>query len=211
MQKTTLTLAVDVIVDRKWYELGFDWKKSTLDAATTTLMYYIASKDLLSSKKYSMSILLSDDGKLQQFNKLYRNIDKPTNVLSFQYIDWYGNMETKIVEHISNDIQHYEETNDDVDEDDSYHNSYGISSSSIILLDDIEQDEIDFLHLGDIMVSYQHVINEAIDQKISYKQHLSFLVTHGTLHLLGYDHIYDDDAKEMQCAEKEIMQLIPIK
>lgn len=60
--------------------------------------------------------------------------------------------------------------------------------------------------LGDLIICRQVVEKEAEEQQISLESHWAHLAIHGTLHLLGYDHIEDDEAEEMESLETEIMQ-----
>ncbi len=62
--------------------------------------------------------------------------------------------------------------------------------------------------LGDLIICKQVVEHEAKEQKISLDSHWAHLTVHGTLHLLGYDHIIDSEAEEMETLETKIMQLI---
>lgn len=65
--------------------------------------------------------------------------------------------------------------------------------------------------LGDIALSYQTCANEAIEQGKTLKNHFTHLLVHGILHLLGYDHIEDEDALEMESLEKEILAKMGIE
>ncbi|MDH5547667.1 MAG: rRNA maturation RNase YbeY [Gammaproteobacteria bacterium] len=64
---------------------------------------------------------------------------------------------------------------------------------------------IDLTILGDIAVCAPVVANEAREQEKSYESHWAHMIIHGTLHLLGYDHIDEADAQEMETLETEIM------
>ncbi|NQV45019.1 MAG: rRNA maturation RNase YbeY [Rhodospirillales bacterium] len=59
--------------------------------------------------------------------------------------------------------------------------------------------------LGDIIVAYETAVREADESGISAEHHLRHLVVHGTLHLLGYDHMTDDEAAEMEPLETQIL------
>lgn len=52
--------------------------------------------------------------------------------------------------------------------------------------------------LGDIMLAFQTCVAEAAEKGISLADHASHLVAHGTLHLVGYDHIEDAEAVHME-------------
>jgi len=59
--------------------------------------------------------------------------------------------------------------------------------------------------LGDIAISYDTCLREAANQKKSFEDHVLHLLIHGTLHLLGYDHIEDADAQVMEDLERSLL------
>jgi len=59
--------------------------------------------------------------------------------------------------------------------------------------------------LGDLIICKQVVEREAQEQQKPLSAHWAHMVIHGTLHLLGYDHIIDEEADEMEALETEIM------
>lgn len=62
-----------------------------------------------------------------------------------------------------------------------------------------------FPHLGDVVLGLEYCVAEAQAQGKTLQAHLSHLVVHGVLHLLGHDHIEDDEAEEMEAEEREIL------
>jgi rRNA maturation RNase YbeY len=60
-------------------------------------------------------------------------------------------------------------------------------------------------HLGDIAVAYETVAREAREQDKSLKEHLSHMIVHGVLHLLGYDHQDDADRQQMESIERTVL------
>ena len=106
-------------------------------------------------KDAEVSITLIDDKKIHKLNKQYRNIDKPTNVLSF-------------------------ELGDDV-------------------------------LLGDIFISLDTVEREAKEANISVPEHIAHMVVHGMLHLQGFDHLTDKQAKIMETKEINILKKLGYK
>ncbi|MDP2574828.1 rRNA maturation RNase YbeY [Vibrio penaeicida] len=60
--------------------------------------------------------------------------------------------------------------------------------------------------LGDLIICRQVVELEAKEQDKNATAHWAHMVVHGSLHLLGYDHIEDEEAEEMEALETEIMQ-----
>jgi probable rRNA maturation factor len=63
----------------------------------------------------------------------------------------------------------------------------------------------DFPLLGDLVICRQVVEKEATEQKKTTEEHWAHMVVHGCLHLLGYDHIDDAEAEEMEALEVELM------
>ena len=59
--------------------------------------------------------------------------------------------------------------------------------------------------LGDLIIAANVVKDEACEQKKPLIAHWAHMVVHGCLHLLGYDHIDDDEAEEMEALETTIM------
>ena len=64
--------------------------------------------------------------------------------------------------------------------------------------------------LGDIAISYDTCAREAAEQHKTMENHVSHLLVHGTLHLLGYDHIEDADAKIMESLERSLLANLSI-
>ena len=60
--------------------------------------------------------------------------------------------------------------------------------------------------LGELITFREVIKREAKEQQISLASHWAHLAVHGTLHLLGYDHIEEAEAEEMEGLESQIMQ-----
>jgi len=60
-------------------------------------------------------------------------------------------------------------------------------------------------HLGDLALAYGVCAREAAEQGKSLSHHLQHLTVHGVLHLLGYDHIGDDEAEAMEGLERAVL------
>ncbi len=59
--------------------------------------------------------------------------------------------------------------------------------------------------LGDLVICAAVVAKEAQEQQKTLSAHWAHMVVHGSLHLLGFDHINDDDAAEMEAEEIQIL------
>ncbi|MEM8731795.1 MAG: rRNA maturation RNase YbeY [Pseudomonadota bacterium] len=61
------------------------------------------------------------------------------------------------------------------------------------------------LCLGDIAIAWETCHREALDANKPLADHVSHLIVHGVLHLLGFDHVDDADAAQMEALEIEIL------
>ena len=113
-----------------------------------------------------VSVTITNDEKIHELNLQYRNIDRPTDVLSFALRE---------------------------------------SDEPEIIFDD-DQPEI----LGDIVISIDRAKEQAIEYNHSLRREVTFLTVHGILHLLGYDHIEENDRLEMEAEQKFLMDKLGI-
>jgi len=71
-------------------------------------------------------------------------------------------------------------------------------------------DGIELNLLGDLVICATVLEREATEQQKTLHHHWAHIVIHGTLHLLGYDHIEDAEAEEMETKEIELLQTLSI-
>lgn len=64
--------------------------------------------------------------------------------------------------------------------------------------------------LGDIVLARETIVAEAHAGALALADHVSHLVVHGALHLLGYDHVEEDAAAEMQAAEARALRRVGV-
>lgn len=112
-------------------------------------------------KNFQFSIILITPEEIKELNRVYRNKDSVTDVISFASLD-------------SLSIQVKEST----------------------------------IELGDVFINVEAIRLQAKDYGHSLKREFSFLVTHGLLHLLGYDHMNPTEEKEMLQLQKDILDEI---
>ncbi|MFV3129561.1 rRNA maturation RNase YbeY [Niveispirillum sp. KHB5.9] len=144
--------------------------------------------DWLPQGPVEMSLVLADDGTVQELNRNYRGKDKPTNVLSFAlYADGSG-------EEGEEEGDWAEDEADEADAEDDERNMEFLSSEAPVPV-----------ILGDVILAFETVEREAREQRKPFADHLTHLVTHGVLHLLGYDHIEDSEAEQMERLETQIL------
>jgi len=65
--------------------------------------------------------------------------------------------------------------------------------------------EVDIPLLGDIVICAPIVFKESLEQQKAVEHHFAHLTVHGVLHLLGYDHLVEEEAEEMETLEIEIL------
>lgn len=109
-----------------------------------------------------ISVTFTDNRYIHEINKEYRHIDRPTDVISFAFLD---------------DIENKEQ----------------IFKSK------------DVIALGDIYISVDKAKEQAKEYGHSLIRELKFLYVHGLLHLLGYDHMNEEDEKVMFKLQDEIL------
>lgn len=121
------------------------------------------------SPEVDVYITLTNNEEIHKINKEYRDVDRPTDVLSFPMY------ERDEIAGLKNDTD----------------------------------DEIEKI-LGDIIVSIEKVREQAKEYGHSFERELAYLVTHGMLHLLGYDHMIEEEKAVMRKREEEILETLNI-
>lgn len=93
----------------------------------------------------------------------------------------------------------------------SYPSLDGIKGKAIVGKNyPFETDENGRVLLGSIVICRQVAKAQAIEFGHSYERELHYLIVHGIMHCLGYDHINDDERKEMREAEERVLAKLGI-
>ncbi|SHF68263.1 rRNA maturation RNase YbeY [Ornithinibacillus halophilus] len=127
------------------------------------LINFTAKKEGVSSEA-EVSINFVDNKEIQELNRNYRQIDRPTDVISFA-----------MQESIEGELEIAEE------------------------------DDMIPMILGDIVISVDKAKEQADEYNHSIERELGFLAVHGFLHLLGYDHMNEEDEKKMFARQEQIL------
>ncbi len=119
-----------------------------------------------------VNVLFTDNEGIHEMNREYREIDRPTDVLSFPMVE-------------------YTEPG---------------------CFDALEEEQEDCFHpetgellLGDIVLSYDKIKEQAAEYGHSELRELCFLVAHSMLHLFGYDHMEEEEREQMEQMQREIL------
>ena len=122
-----------------------------------------------------ISITLTEPAEIEKINKQYRNIDRPTDVLSFPMFE-------------------KEELNNFIEEN--------LKNTDVNMQGDI---------LGDVVISIPKVYEQAEEYGHSFERELAYMVVHGFYHLMGYDHMEEEDKKVMREKEENVLSKLGIK
>ena len=126
-------------------------------------------EEKLLDSKLIITITFTTPEQIHKINKEYRQVDRPTDVLSFPMFE-RKELEEKITKQ------------------------------------DFEHEDV----LGDIIISIEKVKEQAIEYGHSFERELSYMLVHGFYHLMGYDHIKEEDKKEMRPKEEKILNELKI-
>ena len=111
------------------------------------------------SKNYEISISFVENQEIRELNRVYRGVDKETDVLSFPMDDEFG---------------------------------------------------LEELLLGDIIISIDKAFEQSLDYGHTIEREIGYLTAHSMFHLLGYDHMNDEEKLEMREREKQVMKDLKI-
>ena len=150
------------------------WKNITKDLEIENLIERVIQKcfevECISPTSLCICITLTNPENIQTLNKQYRNIDKPTDVLSFPMFE-------------KNELQEL------------------LKNSANVNMQDI---------LGDIIISIPKVKEQAVEYGHSFERELAYMLVHGFYHLMGYDHIEEEDKMQMRKKEENVLSKLNI-
>jgi probable rRNA maturation factor len=132
--------------------------EQNIDAIKNAISIIIETEGAVGNFEVSVSFVTNEE--IRHLNKLYRNVDSETDVLSFP-----------------------------MDDD-----------------EDIEG----IIMLGDVIISTEKIIEQAQEFGHGTEREMIYLTVHSMLHLLGYDHMKEDEKKEMRYMEKEVMKRLQL-
>ena len=124
-----------------------------------------------------MNLLLTSNEEIHRMNREYRDVDRPTDVLSFPQVEYESPVDFSWAEAHERDC-------------------FDPDTGELIL--------------GDIIISVDRVKEQAESYGHSQKREFAFLVAHSMLHLCGYDHMEEDEAKVMEAKQEQVLASLGI-
>lgn len=86
----------------------------------------------------------------------------------------------------------------------------GVNRSTDVLSFPLEDEFGNMPLLGDIIISVEKALEQSKEFDHSLERELAYLTAHSMFHLMGYDHMEEDDKKEMRDREKQVMRRLEI-
>ena len=145
--------------------LDIEENKEYEDLINKVLETCFETEKILNQKLY-ISLTLTTPEQIQKINKEYRNIDNPTDVLSFPMFE-----KEELKEVLENNIEEV---------------------------------------LGDIIISIERIYEQAKEYGHSFERELAYMVVHGFYHLMGEDHMEEEEKKQMRAKEENILNKLNI-
>lgn len=153
-------------------EFDFDIEKLATAVAECVLDLEGCTEDV------EIELIITDDDGIQELNRDFREIDSPTDVLSFPNVSY-----------------------------DEAGNFSVLSGEQRIDLVNPDTDKIMF---GEIVLNENRIRSQAREYGHSEKREYAFLIAHSMLHLCGYDHMEEDEAKVMEDKQEQALEKLGI-
>lgn len=147
-----------------------------------------------------LGITVVDKDEIKSINAEYRGIDKVTDVLSFPQFESAEDLAEAL-----SDIEDCAGCEDFEDAEDCE------TSEDAEDFENSEDCEDEYtIMLGDVVLCYDKACEQAIEYETGTERELVYLTVHSILHLLGYDHMEEEEKRIMRAREEEIMNEIGI-
>ena len=130
---------------------------------------------------YEINVVIADDKTLTQLNRDHLGEDFPTDVLAFPFLM-----------------------------PDARDGGWGLLPpiSEFVKATAISEENEDYLHMGEVIVSYDRAIAQAKDHNKEPKDEIALLLVHGILHLFGYDHAEMQEQQTMWRLQESIVNAL---
>jgi probable rRNA maturation factor len=187
-------------------QIQLDYTVNLIDAESDTALQHILASGLLEqtvsrtllvvniSQIVTLSLVITDDIEMQTLNHQYRQQDKTTDVLSFPLLD------EPLVDAPANQLWRFDEDLEEVEASEEHRRK--ATHPAFITPSDMPT------NLGDIVISWPTVRRQAEQAGHPPAYELLYLLSHGTLHLVGYDDQTEEGYQAMVRLQESIMQAI---
>ncbi len=150
-----------------------------------------------------LGITVVDKEEIKSINAEYRGIDKVTDVLSFPQFESAADLKAELSNIELSEPETEPEELSQIEDDESVESDEDDEGD--------ESDEYEYnIMLGDVVLCYDKACEQAEEYETGIERELVYLAVHSVLHLLGYDHMEDNEKKIMRAREEEIMNEIGI-
>ena len=153
------------------YNFDFDGEKLGREIVNAVLDHYDFPYEAC------VDITITDSDGIREINLESRQMDSPTDVLSFPMIEYSSPADFSGIE------------------------------DQIAVFDPDSGEAI----LGDIVLNADRIISQSEEYGHSIKREYAFLITHSMLHLLGFDHMEDEEREQMEKEQRKILDKLGIK
>ena len=157
--------------DEYGLELGIDYE------GTASLVISQVLEEEGCPYEAEVNLLLTSNEEIHRMNREYRDVDRPTDVLSFPQVEYESPVDFSWAEAHERDC--------------------------------FDPDTGELL-LGDIVISLDKVKEQAEKYGHGVRREYAFLIAHSMLHLLGYDHMTEDEAKDMETRQSAVIEHLNI-
>ena len=154
-------------------ELEFDWEKLLTGVVEAALEMEECPWEC------EVNITLTDNEGIRAMNQEFRELDVPTDVLSFPMIAYQEPGDFAFLEEESAETEYF-----------------NLDSGELLL--------------GDIVISVERAKEQAEEYGHSLERELAFLTAHSMYHLMGYDHMEDEERMVMEQKQEKVLQSLGI-
>lgn len=161
-------------IHNKQRKYDSDQLQETVEAAVKRTFDYLPALELVKAEsdiEFSLDVSFISKNAIRKLNREHRDIDRPTDILSFPSFEW---RDGRLTEELSPWLA-------------------------------TDSEKPNNLSLGDLMICLELVDKQAKDFKNTLKEELFFLLVHGLLHLVGYDHKTAADQLKMRALQENIV------
>lgn len=157
--------------DEYGLELGIDYE------GTASLVISQVLEEEGCPYEAEVNLLLTSNEEIHRMNREYRDVDRPTDVLSFPQVEYESPVDFSWAEAHERDC-------------------FDPDTGKLLL--------------GDIVISLDKVKEQAEKYGHGVRREYAFLIAHSMLHLLGYDHMTEDEAKDMETRQSAVLEHLNI-